>query len=97
MYARQVGGQTLTFGVSGMLYRDALVMYDRQTGTLWSQVDGRGIQGALAGARLEPLPSIHATWKEWRATYPTSRRNAWPGSERLGVRASANSGAHRLA
>lgn len=34
VYARTVAGRTLTFGVSGMLYRDALVMYDRETGTL---------------------------------------------------------------
>ncbi len=72
MYARQVAGRTLTFGVSGMLYRDALVMYDRETRSLWSQVDGRAIRGPLAGAALTPLPSVHATWAEWRALYPES-------------------------
>lgn len=56
-----------------MLYRDALVMYDRETSTLWSQVDGHGIRGPLAGQTLRPLPSIHAIWKEWRALYPTSQ------------------------
>lgn len=55
-----------------MLYRDALVMYDRETSTLWSQVDGRAIEGPLAGQALRPLASIHATWKEWKALYPES-------------------------
>lgn len=55
-----------------MLYRDALVMYDRETGTLWSQVDGRAIRGPLAGQTLTPIASIHATWKEWKALYPES-------------------------
>jgi hypothetical protein len=72
VYARTVGGRTLTFGVSGMLYRDALVMYDRETGTLWSQVDGRALKGALVGQSLQPVPSIHATWKQWRTLYPES-------------------------
>jgi hypothetical protein len=72
VYARTVGSRTLTFGVSGMLYHDALVMYDRETGSLWSQVDGRALKGALAGQTLSPLPSIQATWKEWKTLYPDS-------------------------
>lgn len=55
-----------------MLYRDALVMYDRETSTLWSQVDGRAIKGPLAGQVLQPLPSVHATWEEWKTLYPDS-------------------------
>ncbi len=55
-----------------MLYRDALVMYDRETLTLWSQVDGRAIRGPLRGQTLQPLPSVHAMWKEWKTLYPES-------------------------
>lgn len=72
VYARTVAGRTLTFGVSGMLYRNALVMYDRETGTLWSHVDGRALSGRLLGETLQPVPAIHATWKEWKALYPES-------------------------
>ena len=72
MYARQVGAQTLTFGVSGMLFRDGLVMYDRETDTLWTQVDGRAIRGKLPGQALQIVPSMHATWKEWKNLYPRS-------------------------
>jgi hypothetical protein len=63
----------LTFGVSGMLLRDSLVMYDRQTETLWTQVDGMGIRGALSGHALQAVPSVHTTWKAWKALYPQSR------------------------
>lgn len=73
MYARSVSGRTLTFGVSGMLYKDGLVMYDRQTDTLWTQVDGRAVRGALTGQQLSIVPAVHATWKEWLALYPMSR------------------------
>jgi hypothetical protein len=55
-----------------MLFRDGLVMYDRQTDTLWTQVDGRAIKGQLRGRALEIVPSIHATWKEWKSLYPGS-------------------------
>jgi len=60
----------LAFGVSGLLYRDALVMYDRETNTLWSHVDGRALDGPLLGETLEPVPAIHATWTQWNALYP---------------------------
>jgi hypothetical protein len=55
-----------------MLFRDGLVMYDRETDTVWTQVDGNGIKGSLAGRRLEVVPSVHATWKQWKQLYPNS-------------------------
>lgn len=63
----------LSFGVSGMLLRDGLVMYDRETGSLWTQVDGQAIRGRLASATLEMVPALHVTWKEWRRLYPESQ------------------------
>lgn len=73
MYARRLEGRTLTFGVSGMLLRDSLVMFDRETDTLWTQVDGLGIRGDLNGRALQPVPAVHTTWKAWKALYPQSR------------------------
>ena len=72
VYSRQIAGQVLTFGVSGMLFRDGLVMYDRETDTLWTHIDGHAVRGTLRGHVLEIVPSIHATWKEWKALYPQS-------------------------
>ena len=73
MYARQFEGRILSFGVSGALLRDSLVMYDRQTGSYWTQVDGLAIGGALNGRALTMVPSVHTTWKAWKALYPQSR------------------------
>lgn len=73
VYAREVNGRLLSFGVSGMLYRDALVMYDRETGSLWSQIDGRALKGPLEGAKLQAVPAVHALWEDWRAMYPQSQ------------------------
>ncbi len=70
MYTRTVNGEELTFGTSGKLFRDALVMYDRQTGSLWTQVDGSVLRGELEGAQLQPIPAVQTTWAEWRRLHP---------------------------
>ncbi len=48
-FDRVVDGRELTFGVSGMLFHDNLVMYDYQTNTLWSQLLGQSLRGAGIG------------------------------------------------
>ncbi len=61
-----VEGRILEFGVSGRLYKSDLVMYDRQTGSFWSQIEGRAIIGPLAGKRLEYVPVEMMTWQKWQ-------------------------------
>ena len=70
MYAREVNNQELTFGVSGKLIRNVLVMYDRQTESLWSQLLGESVSGELQGSKLEFLPSWHMTWGQWKEKHP---------------------------
>lgn len=70
VYTRTVEGKELTFGVSGMLYKDALVMFDRQTKSLWTQLDGSVLRGKMKGAHLEPVPAVHTTWSQWKQLHP---------------------------
>ncbi len=70
MYARDVNGKTLTFGVSGKLIRNSLVMFDRETGTLWSHLTGEALQGKLVGQSLQQVLSEQTTWGRWRAGHP---------------------------
>ena len=70
VYDRQVDGQSLTFGVSGYLYKNNLVMYDHQSETLWSQAVGEGLRGAHRAERLKLLPSDLTSWGQWKAAYP---------------------------
>ncbi len=60
----------LTFGVSGKLIMNALVMYDRQTETLWSQFLGQAVEGQLAGESLEFVASQLVLWSVWKAEHP---------------------------
>ena len=70
MYDREINGQELTFGVSGKLIRNVLVMYDRQTESYWSQLLGEAVEGDLVGTKLSFAPSWMMTWEEWKGQYP---------------------------
>lgn len=67
----------LTFGASGYLFKNNLVLYDHQSNTLWSQALGQGIKGAYSKDRLEILPSILTSWEKWKAIYPQTRVLSW--------------------
>jgi hypothetical protein len=68
-----VEGQELSFGVSGLLLDNTLVMYDRQTESLWSQLYGGAISGQLEGASLKVFPSVLTEWESWLAQHPNGR------------------------
>lgn len=70
---RRVQGEETEFGVSGLLYRDNLVLYDQVTSSLWSQVRAQAIRGPMTGTHLSLLPSTLTTWDEWRADYPDTQ------------------------
>ncbi len=69
-YDRRVGERLVTFGTSGSLYLSALVMYDRQTQSLWSQIEGRAIAGVLAGTELTRVPVATVPWGVWLKANP---------------------------
>ena len=73
MYARTLGDRVLTFGVSGRLWKDALVMYDHQTNSLWGHVIGKAIHGDLKGQTLETYPARQTTWKAWKRAHPDTK------------------------
>ena len=43
---------------------------DRETGTIWTHLDGKAIAGPLEGQRLNMVPIPQATWGRWKADYP---------------------------
>lgn len=69
-YDRRLGDRVLDFGTSGMLYNSALIMYDRQTETLWSHFTGEAAIGHLTGEVLDVLPVSTVSWQDWRAANP---------------------------
>jgi len=69
-FARDVDGEVLDFGVSGLLRNSDLIMYDRQTESWWQQATGEAIVGAFAGRRLDFLSTRVTSWGEFAARYP---------------------------
>lgn len=69
---RRVADEPTVFGVSGKLWRSDLVMYDRRTDSLWSQLLATAIRGPQTGATLPIIPSSLTTWGEWRSSHPST-------------------------
>ena len=72
-FERTVAGETTTFKVSGKLYADNPVMYDRLTESLWPQLTGRASVGALTGTQLESIPVGAVGWAQFREEHPDAR------------------------
>ena len=70
VFDRRIEGRVLEFGVSGLLYNSSLVMYDRQTETLWSHFAGVPLYGALGDADLVDFPSTIVGFGDWREAHP---------------------------
>lgn len=69
-FGREIDGRAVRFGVSGVLYNSDLVMYDRRTDSLWSQIEGRAIVGPATGARLTAYPLTFGVWGTWKGQHP---------------------------
>ncbi|HEV8420091.1 MAG TPA: DUF3179 domain-containing protein [Actinomycetota bacterium] len=65
-----IDGKLLDFGTSGKLYHSNLVMYDRQTESLWPQALGQAVTGQLTGTKLELVPVQMVAWEDWLAEHP---------------------------
>jgi hypothetical protein len=81
VYTRTLDRRELELGVIG-LDRGALVMYDRDTRSWWSQVTGEAMEGALSGRKLEKIPSTVTTWASWRLRHPATTVYVVPGVAR---------------
>jgi hypothetical protein len=61
-YRRDLGDRVVTFGTSGRLFNSSLVMYDRETESLWTHFNGSAVVGSLTGVQLELLPIQTTSW-----------------------------------
>jgi len=71
-YESRVGGRFRTFGTSGLLYRSNKLMFDEESGSLWSTLEGRPVVGPLVGSGLALVarPIVTTRWAEWRREHP---------------------------
>jgi hypothetical protein len=61
-------------GVSGLLFNNNLVMYDRRDETsLWPQMSRRATCGANIGTDLSMLPVVEMRWGRWQELHPETQ------------------------
>jgi len=82
VFDRRVAGETLEFGVSGLLRFSDMVMYDRATHSWWQQFTGDAIAGELTGETLEQIVSWTEPWSAFLARNPDGLVMAVPAADR---------------
>ncbi len=70
IFDREVAGRIRSFGVSGLLYQSDVLLYDRGSESLWSQIASEAITGPERGKRLVLVRSAQMLWGEWRERHP---------------------------
>ncbi len=71
-FEADINSQSKTFGVSGLLYNSDVLLYDRETESLWSQIKSEAVSGPESGTMLKLVPTYFTTWGEWEKRYPAS-------------------------
>lgn len=62
------------FGVSGLLFKNNLVMYDRRTQeSLWPQMNRTANCGEAVGTSAPMRSSMEMTWGRWKTLHPDTR------------------------
>jgi hypothetical protein len=69
-YDPVIAEQHLNFGTSGLLFHNNLVMFDRATQSLRSQMRVEAICGSFSGTVPGLLPVVQSTWSAWKALHP---------------------------
>ena len=65
----RVNGKRLLFDFYG-LYNGVVIMCDRDTQSVWLQVEGRAVKGPRTGAQLQMASLLDTTWGEWKKRHP---------------------------
>jgi len=69
------------FAVSGLLYNNNLIAFDRNTGSNWSQQSLLAVNGPKIGTEIETFNLVETRWSTWKVMYPdtkvVSRETGW--------------------
>ena len=84
-FRRELDGETVELGVSGLLHNSDLILYDRTSESLWQQITGTAIAGPRRGEELSAIPLTMTSWGEWRQAYPDSEVLASDAGRTLSV------------
>jgi len=72
VFDARLDGQRALFGVSGLLYKSDVLLFDRASESLFSQLLRKAITGRRRGTELVTLPASMTTWRAWKRRHPES-------------------------
>ncbi|MEO1054298.1 MAG: DUF3179 domain-containing protein [Bacteroidota bacterium] len=67
---RTIDGSETEFGVSGLLYNNNLIPFDRSTTSNWTQIGLQSVNGSRIGTRIETFQVVETRWSTWREMFP---------------------------
>ena len=85
VYNREIDDKEYTFGVSGKLLKNTLVMFDYETESFWPIAYGEAVDGKLAGKKLNSIPGCQKVpWSAWKKLHPDTLVLSYHGSRTIG-------------
>jgi len=85
VYNREIDGKEYTFGVSGKLLKNTLVMFDYETESFWPIAYGEAVDGELTGKKLNSVPGCQKVpWGAWKKLHPDTLVLSYQGSRTIG-------------
>ncbi len=70
---RNVNGSVTEFGVSGLLFNNNIIPYDRNSNSNWSQMLLKSVNGSLKGTEITTHPMLETSFGTWKAMFPGSK------------------------
>jgi hypothetical protein len=67
-WAGKANGLDTDYGVSGLLFNNNLILYDRQTDGYWSQMMAQAIFGERVLSNSLIIPAVETTWSTFKST-----------------------------
>ncbi len=73
VFDARIRGEPRDFGVSGLLFRSDVLLFERRTESLFSQLLMRGVSGPLKGEPLRPVEFTVTSWEAWKEAHPRTQ------------------------
>ena len=67
-----INGSKTTFGISGLVYKNNQILFDRLTDSYWSQITRKAVHGTLRGRLAKTTTLFETTWKTAKSLIPNA-------------------------
>jgi len=72
-WPQNIDGFETEFGVSGLLYNNNLITFDRNTGSNWSQITSQAVNGPKIGTQIPIFQLVETRWSTWKEMFPNTK------------------------